>query len=176
VIERKIVEFPHRTASYDIILYIFRELRLPIGVRVLDLTYGVGRFYRKVINEFKPYIIGVDIARHEWEVPPAEFYLTDARYFNQPVEADVVVVDPPWSAEKRGVMARHTGISALPYHMPAKPEQLIRAARSTAHRLRVPLIAKYYKPVEPASLLIVHNITMMRHESRVYYSVIRPQV
>jgi len=175
MIERKVVEFPHGTASYDIILYIFREMRLPPGVRVLDLTYGVGRFYRRVVTEFKPYLIGVDIIKHSWEVPPAEFYLADARFFNPPVSVDIVVVDPPWSSLKRGFMPRQTGISHLPYHMPARPEQIIRAARSIAHRLRVPLLAKYYKPVEPASILIVHNITMMKREGRIYYSVVYPR-
>jgi len=57
--------------SYMVMLDIFRMLQLPREPRVLDLTYGTGRFYRAIVKEYKPFIIGVDVVKHEWEVPPS---------------------------------------------------------------------------------------------------------
>lgn len=169
----RVITLGPRYKSYDIMLLLFKYLKLPYNVRVLDLTYGKGRFYRKIINNYRPYIIGVDIEKHEWEVAPSEFHQMDMRQFNANVDVDVVVVDAPWSHEKRGVAPKYTGISNMPYHMKGVSSiELTEHAIAIAKKLGVPLIYKYKEPIPNSCLVVINTIVYMMHRSSIYYGVI----
>jgi len=170
-----VLSYGNGTASYDIVYRVFRELRLcSRSTVVLDLTYGVGRFYRKVKRYCGCYLIGVDITQHEWEVEPDEFYRADACSFTYTLPVSIVVVDPPWSASKRGAFPKGLGISHLPYHVKTDDEALIRCALHKATALGVPLLARWKKPLDGAKLLAVSNVTIMGNKGNIYYSVVYP--
>jgi len=174
-----------RYKSYDIVfmlLYrLYRELWLGRDtVRLLDLTYGRGRFYRRVPRN-RYYIVGVDIARHEWEVEPDEFYLGSSIDFVDDiisgrktiVEPDVIVVDPPWSHEKRGRMPSGLGISSMPYHMRGiSSREIIGAANRLRKHYGVPLIYRYKEPLEGSCVIVRHNIQVFRSRGTIYYGII----
>ena len=113
-----IVKYKHGVKSYVIVRRLLGYVYSGQPLNIVDLTYGVGRFYR-LSKPMIGKIIAVDIERHRWEVEPTIFYQMDCRVFADRVlkgeielgDIDVVVVDPPWSHEKRGVKPRRTGIS-----------------------------------------------------------------
>ena len=168
--------------SYDIIFILFGRLGLlSRGKRVLDLTYGRGRFYRRV-KRYGTCIVGVDIERHEWEVEPCEFIHMDAREYVDRIlrgeasigRVDAVVVDPPWSSEKRGQMPRRTGISGMPYHMPVKSRVIVDAAARLAGILGVPLVYRYKEELPGSSIVVESIVNIMRRQGTVYYGVVMP--
>ena len=71
--------------------------------RVLDVTYGKGRFYRI----YRPStLIGADIKKWEWEIAPDVFIqkaVWSLRYEEKlkNYTFDVVIVDPPWGQRQR---------------------------------------------------------------------------
>ncbi|MHC1627726.1 MAG: hypothetical protein ACXQTI_02705 [Candidatus Nezhaarchaeales archaeon] len=76
-------------------------LKLCGGTRVLDVTYGEGRFYKL----FKPrLLVGCDVAVYDWLVAPDLFILKpvwavyEVLRKSNLTEFDVLVVDPPWGA------------------------------------------------------------------------------
>lgn len=184
----EVIDLGMRYKSYDIIKLLLYRLwyhswRGKEQAVILDLTYGRGRFYRRVRRD-KHYIIGVDIARHEWEVEPDEFHETDARVFvdkllDNEIELarrpDTIVVDPPWSHEKRGCKPRGLGISSMPYHMKhVKSRELIQAAQQLSQHLGVPLIYRYKEPLPGTNVLIKHHVKIMRKQGIIYYGLIQP--
>jgi hypothetical protein len=63
-------------------------------------------------------------------------------------DVDLVVVDPPWSREKRGVAARETGVSRQPYHMAGVDSRsIVEAAALLSRALGKPLLYRYREPL-----------------------------
>jgi len=165
--------------SYTVMLDIFRMLQLPYRPVVLDLTYGTGRFYWKIVEEYEPEIIAVDIVRHEWEIRPDVFIQKDARTLSlNDVQAygkiDLVVVDPPWSHLKRGVVSPLAGYSKQPYHMKhVDPYSIINKAIELAGELRSTLVARFKEPLGCADILIRDRVVVFGRRGVVYYSICR---
>jgi len=75
--------------------------------RILDVTYGEGRFYM-LCGNYLDKLIGCDPVRRDWVVKPNEFYQYNVfqLYWKvrdkvlQPYNIDVVVIDPPkWNPD-----------------------------------------------------------------------------
>jgi len=126
-------------------------------------------------------IVAVDVRRHEWEVKPTVFYEMDCRVFVDGVlrgevsigDVDVIVVDPPWSAEKRGVEPWETGISGRPYHVySVDSKSIVHAAMKLSRVLGKPLLYRYKEPLPCKHLVIAATeVKMMRNRGWVYYGV-----
>jgi hypothetical protein len=146
----------------------------------VDLTYGVGRFYR-LSRSMIGRIVAVDIRKHEWEVEPTIFYQMDCRVFVDKVlngeielgDVDIVVVDPPWSHEKRGVMAREAGISRQPYHLKGTDSKsIIHAALRLSEALGKPLLYRYREPLPCNHLVLaVAEVKMTYNKGKIYYGI-----
>jgi len=174
-----------RYKSYNImymLLYrVYRDLGINGMMRLVDLTYGRGRFYRR-FPRGKLYIVAVDPYRHEWEVEPDEYHqVTAAEYVDSIIhgggstapDVNVIVVDPPWSHEKRGVFPRYTGISSMPYHQRGVNSiDIIRSALRLREHYGVPLIYRYKEPITGTTVLVKHNIVFMRNKGTIYYGII----
>jgi hypothetical protein len=178
----QVIVYRHGVKSYEIVRRLLDSVYVETGRRlnVLDLTYGTGRFYRlsrPLINK----IVAVDIVRYEWEVEPTIFYQMDCRVFAHRVlngevdvgKVDVIVVDPPWSAEKRGVKPRETGITGRPYHLPdIDSKSIIYAAMKLSRFLGKPLLYRYKEPLPcKHSVLAAVEVKMIRNRGWVYYGV-----
>jgi hypothetical protein len=176
------VRYKHGVKSYEIVKRLLGYIYAGRPLNVVDLTYGVGRFYR-LSRPMIGRIIAVDIEKHRWEVEPTIFYQMDcvdfvSRVLNKEIElgdVDVVVVDPPWSSEKRGVAPRRTGISEQPYHLKwANSRSIIHAALRLSEALNKPLLYRYREPL-PCSRLVqaVAEVKMMNNRGWVYYGACR---
>jgi len=164
--------------SYSVMLYIFRLLGFPVGVKILDLTYGVGRFYRLIKSVYKPFIIGVDIARHKWEVEPNVFIQKDCTKLTidevrRYGDINIVVVDPPWNHVKRGGTSEMISVSKMPYHIPnVNPWQIVYAALRLAKELNTPLIVRFMEPIPSADIILENNVVVLGSRGTVYYSIV----
>jgi hypothetical protein len=179
---KQVIAFRHGIKSYEVVLRLLGRVYAETGRRlnVLDLTYGTGRFYRGsryLVNR----IVAVDIVRYEWEVEPTIFHQMDCRVFAHKMlngeidvgEVDVIVVDPPWSAEKRGVKPRETGVTHRPYHISGfDSESIIRAAVRLARHAGKPLLYRYKEPL-PCRHMVLYaaEVKMIRNRGWVYYGV-----
>jgi hypothetical protein len=171
--------FRHGSKSYDIVEYILNVL-FP-GRRdliILDLTYGKGRFYRKVRHRIGR-LIGVDIYRHDWEVRPDVFYQMSCQEFASRVirgeielpRADLIVVDPPWDTKKRGLSAV-PGLRRMPYHVYANPASIVYAGVALAKRLSAPLLYRYVEPLKCNHILAIRSeVKVFGRRGFVYYGV-----
>jgi len=175
----KVIDMSAR--SYNVMLSIFRLLGFPTGIRILDLTYGIGRFYRKIKVVYKPIIIAIDIRKYKWEVIPDIFLQKDANTLSiadirQYGKIDVVVADPPWSHTKRGVVSSEIAYSKLPYHLPGTdPIQIVNKAIEIAQTLNVPLIVRYKEPLPNSDIVIRNSVVVFKRRGYVYYSIITKQ-
>jgi hypothetical protein len=112
--------------------------------RVLDVTYGEGRFYRLCFPELE--IIGADPMKWSWVVKPKQFYqmnvfqlylmLRDGKIQLEPI--DVVVVDPPkWninvSYNRRDMYNYIIGTPKLIIEYAAKVAQLLKTRHLLVH-------------------------------------------
>jgi hypothetical protein len=175
-----IVRYKHGVKSYEIVRKLLGYVYDGRPLSIVDLTYGTGRFYR-LSKAMIGRIIAVDIKKHEWEVEPTIFYQMDCRVFvnkvlNGEIElgaVDIVVVDPPWSHEKRGVMAREAGISKQPYHSKGvDSKSIIHAALRLSEAFNKPLLYRYKEPLTCSHLVqVVAEVRMMDNKGYVYYGV-----
>jgi hypothetical protein len=175
-----ILRYRHGVKSYEIVRRLLSYIYTGRPLNIVDLTFGVGRFYR-LSRSMIGRIIAVDIERHKWEVKPTVFYHMDCRIFVDRVlkgeielgDVDVIVVDPPWSSEKRGVKPREIGISSLPYHISgvhSKP--IVQAAMRLSMALNKPLLYRYKEPLECKHLVrAVAEVRMMYDKGYIYYGV-----
>jgi hypothetical protein len=177
-----IMRYKHGVKSYEIVKRLLGYIYAGRPLDIVDLTYGVGRFYR-LSRPMIGRIIAVDIEKHRWEIEPTVFYQMDCRVFVNRVlrgeielgGVDVIVVDPPWSSEKRGVRPRRTGISSLPYHITGVySKSIVQASIRLSRALSKPLLYRYKEPL-PCSHLIqaVAEVKMMNNRGWVYYGVCR---
>jgi hypothetical protein len=149
-IQRRGGDFAKFPQSYAV----SRLLRLAGAERVLDVTYGQGRFYRL----HRPRrLVGADPVRWEWVVEPDEFHQTTAwglygmlRRGEVRAEADVVVVDPPrWSGykyNKRDAYNFIVGTPALIIDYAVKAARLL-GARLLLHYGEVPRLGRPLKVI-----------------------------
>ena len=106
-----------------IVRQLIRKLLEPLRpIRVLDLSFGEGRFYAALEN--KACVTGLDIQMLPWIVKPCRFYRANAMEWRARVpnnaRFDLVVADPPWSPYRRGWEKRfhyqaNGGIPAVMY-------------------------------------------------------------
>jgi hypothetical protein len=173
------IRFRHGSKSYEIIEMLLNKVGFK-KLSVVDLTYGVGRFYRLSRRRITR-LVGVDIIKHPWEVVPDEFYLMSSEAFVCKVlrgeikleRPDLIVVDPPWSSTKRGVAAKGLGISNLPYHVRANPNTIIWAATKLASSFRSPLLYRYCRPLPYQHLVAaVAEVKIMRNQGLIYYGIV----
>jgi hypothetical protein len=171
----------HGVKSYEVVntlLSICFPYRL---LTVVDTTYGVGRFYRIAKSRIKQ-LIAVDIVKHRWEVEPDVFYQMPCQQFVAkvlegeialPSTIDLVVVDPPWSHEKRGRPPRETGISSMPYHLEfVDNRSIIDAVVLLARHLNAPLLYRYKEPLSCKHIARVEaEVKIVRNKGIVYYGV-----
>jgi hypothetical protein len=172
--------YRHGVKSYEIVRKLLGYIYNGRPLNIIDLTYGVGRFYR-LSRTMIGRIVAVDIKRYEWEVEPTIFYQMDCRVFVDRVlkgeielgDVDIVVVDPPWSAEKRGVMAREAGISRQPYHLKGvDSKSIIHAALRLSEALDKPLLYRYREPLPCNHLVLaVAEVKMMYNKGYIYYGI-----
>jgi hypothetical protein len=180
-----LLTYKHGIKSYEIVHRLLAHIYARTGrkLHVLDLTFGTGRFYRKSKHLIDK-IIAVDIRRYEWEVKPTMFYQMDCLELMGKVldgeielgDIDVIVTDPPWSHEKRGVAFKETGISRQPYHLTGiNSKSIIQAALELAQALRKLLLYRYKEPLKCEHLLrVAAEVKMMRNRGWVYYGVCLP--
>jgi len=174
----------HGTRSYEIVDTVMSKLYPNrANLVVIDLTYGVGRFYRLARRRIRQ-IIAVDIEKYRWEVKPDMFYQIPCQLFVEKVlkneivlpSTNLVVVDPPWSNEKRGKAPSDVGISSLPYHIRYVDSRSITVyAMMLANHLGTPLLYRYYEPLSCEHIAKVEVlVNIMKHRGVVYYGVCRP--
>jgi len=172
--------FRHGAKSYEIMKWIFNTL-FPArnDLIVLDLTYGKGRFYRLVRNRIKT-LIGVDIIKHNWETKPDVFYNMPCEKFVRDVienkikleKLDIIVVDPPWSFEKRRSIKDYVFYSKLPYHMNISSMPIIYFSMKLSKHLSTPLLYRYKEHLTCKHVLKADAIVnLYRHIGKVYYGV-----
>jgi len=168
-------------ASWKIVDIIMSELfsdRIE-GIKVIDLTYGLGRFYRIARRHIKQ-LIAVDIQRLDWEVCPDIFYQMDLRVFVKKAldgelnidSADLVVVDPPWSVEKRGT-DKLSSIKNLQHYTIAAPSQsLIWSAAALAKHLQAPLLYRYKELINCNHIIkVIYDVNIFGNKGKVFYGV-----
>ena len=171
----------HGTRSYEIVDTLMSKL-FPnrADLVVVDLTYGVGRFYRLARKRISQ-LIAVDIEKHEWEVKPDIFYQMPCQLFVEKVvkreislpRTSLVVVDPLWSIEKRGRFPSGTGVSSLPYHIKyVDSRSIIVYALRLAKHLNTLLLYRYREPLPCEHVARVEVVVnMMMNRGVVYYGV-----
>jgi hypothetical protein len=175
------IRFKHGVKSYEIIYRLLKELYSVYGRRlsIVDLTYGYGRFYR-LSRHLISKLVGVDVVRYDWEVVPDVFYQMDCRVFVSKVlrgelsiEPDLIVVDPPWSHEKRGVMARKIGISNMPYHIKdIDSTTIINTAVKLAKHYSVPLLYRYKEALNYNHIILAEaEVKIIRNTGKVFYGI-----
>ena len=178
-----ILTFKHGVKSYEIIQRLLAHIKTARKLKVVDLTFGRGRFYRSSKHLIDKRI-ATDITRYEWEVKPTIFYQMDCRIFVKRVisgeielgDVDIIVVDPPWSSEKRGKALRQTGISKLPYHLTGiNSRSITQAALKLSRHINKPLLYRYKEPLDCEHILrATAEIKMVRNRGWVYYGVCLP--
>ena len=150
---------------YDIIYCIFNILYANHRkiIRVLDLTYGVGRFYRVVEKKYNLFIIGVDIEKHGWEVEP-DIFINDTMFAAEKYvninNIDLIVVDPPWDNYRRGY-GLYIKMKKLDRYRNAflDPKIYIYKALQLSRKYNKTLLYKYYTVLNHGKpLIIVQNI------------------
>jgi len=168
----------HGTKSWDIVKRILLTFFKP-PIRILDLTYGTGRFYKSLDRSILT-ITAVDVEKHKWEVEPNVFYQMRAQEFVNKVigksielgEIDVVVVDPPWDALKRGKIKYNIRLAARPYRFSENPESIINAALLIVKSLGKPLMYKYMRVIEcKHKALWISEIKIFGNKGYNYYGL-----
>ena len=78
-------------------------------IRILDMTFGEGRFWAAIPNAE---VWGFDVRRLEWVVEPKRFFMKSCENWRKEDEVmrqrfDLVVADPPFSPYHRGWQKRN---------------------------------------------------------------------
>ena len=175
------MKFKHGVKSYEIVEKLVNHVYPAGKLTILDLTFGVGRFYRKIRDRIRR-LIAVDIAKYDLEVAPDEFHLMDAYTFTSKVmngelkidKPDLIVIDPPWSQTKRGCFPRLTGISHLPYHMRGVDiSQIICAAIALSKHFKTPILYRYKERLPYNHLVHAEaEVKIMGKTGIIHYGVI----
>jgi len=174
--------FKHGTWSFEIVnrllAYTFPNR---YDLVIIDLTYGLGRFYR-IARKRIANLIGVDIEKHEWEIKPDIFYQMPCQLFvhkvlkgeiDLPQHVDLVVVDPPWSQEKHGHFPKRIGISHMPYHIKnVNTKTIIMSAEKLAAHLDVKLLYRYKECLTCNHIIKADaRVTIMNNKGVIHYGI-----
>jgi hypothetical protein len=175
-----IIRYRHGVKSYEIVQRLLGYIYAGRPLSIVDLTFGVGRFYR-LSRSMIGKIVAVDIERYRWEVEPTVFYQMDCRIFVDRVlkgeiylgDVDIIVVDPPWSSEKRGVRPKRTGISNQPYHMSGiNSKSIVQAAIRLSRTLSKPLLYRYKEPLPCRHIIrAVTEVKIMYNKGYIHYGI-----
>ncbi len=146
--------------------------------KVLDLTFGEGRFWAALPNAE---VWGFDIRRLRWVVKPSRFYNESCEGWRKHEEIlsqsfDVVVADPPFSPyqrgwEKRGHYRDNGSIPIILYE-----------ARKAAIHFRAPLLIHFvgklvfygFRVMAEAWFLGISHLTQMSFPT--WFGVLSPEV
>ena len=146
----------HCRYPYGAMVYLLLE---EAGLRpsvVLDLTYGLGKFW----SCNRPRILaGYDIRRLPWIVPPDFFREApawaarwDLREGRVP-RPDLIAVDPPWQRCRKGSGCRGYEVGGAWWFRVSRalgtPELILDTAARIAGSLGVPLLVHYEEPWVP---------------------------
>jgi hypothetical protein len=175
-----VLRFKHGVKSYEIVNALLSTCFPNRLLTVIDLTYGVGRFYRLARSRVK-LLIGVDVVKHQWEVQPDIFYQMPCQQFVAKVlrgeialpSIDLVVTDPPWSQEKRGFLPKGLGIGDMPYHLEfVDSRSIINAALLLARHLNTPLLYRYKEPLSCRHIARVEaEVRIIKNKGIIYYGI-----
>jgi hypothetical protein len=131
-------------AKYPASYVILRILRRAGARRVLDVTYGRGRFYKVYRPE---YLAGADPVKWDWIVKPDQFHQKTVFQLHREVmdglriDVDTVVVDPP-----RWNMKRYNRRDVYNY-LVGTPTSIILHAAETARILNAKHLLLHYNRV-----------------------------
>jgi len=155
--QRKIQRYGGDFAKYPSSYVVCSLLRKYGLKKVLDVTYGEGRFYYLCKSELE--IVGADPVKWSWTVKPKQFYqmnvfqlhlmLRDKKLQLGPV--DIVVVDPPrWNTDvtyrKRNMFDYIIGTPKLIIEHAARVAELLKTGHLLAH-YREPIQLNSYRPI-----------------------------
>ncbi|GEM_PF-3274859 len=172
----------HNKPSYNIIYSIFNILYADHKgiIKILDLTYGVGRFYRIVRKKYNLFIIGVDIEKHEWETDP-DIFINDTMFVVEKYidinSIDLIIVDPPWDNIRRGY-GKLVEIRKLQRYRTAYVDPRIMIYRALVLAKKYNKLILYKSPTiirysDLKELIIVeNNINVFRKKGKNYYVVL----
>jgi len=152
--------------------------------RILDVTYGEGRFYKLCRSDLR--ITGSDPVRRDWVVKPDSFIQADIFHLYRLASAeqftatdlDAIVVDPPkWTRNARykvhDMLNYIIGTPELIIEYALKIAQLIHAPYMLVHYKRV-LQLNGYKPVHVVEYRWYHRylrVSDNNHSLFVLYSI-----
>jgi hypothetical protein len=147
--------------------------------RVLDATYGEGRFYRLCFPDLE--VIGADPVKRGWVVKPKQFHqmnvfqlhimVRDGKICLGPV--DVVVVDPPrWNTEavyrKRDMFNFIIGTPKLIIEYAAKVAQLLKTRHLLVH-YREPLKLEGFEPIHMVEFIWIARYVNIKGKNKSMY-------
>jgi len=145
-------------------------------LKVLDLTYGEGRFWVALPQAV---VIGFDIRRLEWRRKPARFFLESCENWRTRVpneEFDLIVADPPFSPYKRGWEKRghytDNGNIAL----------ILNEARKASEHFCAPMLIHFMWKVVPPEFEIVDEAwfqgwsRLSKMPRPTWFGLLKPQV
>ena len=167
--------------------YVVCKLLRDYGLkRVLDVTYGEGRFYRLCFPELE--IIGADPVRWDWVVKPRQFYqmnifqlylmIRDGKI--QLPYVDVVVVDPPrWNTEvvyrRRDMYNFIIGTPRLIIEHAAKVAHLLRAKHLLVHYRELSNLENY-RPIHVIEFIWIARYKFTENKNKSLYILYKVEI
>ena len=153
----KCSRYPVSCLIHDMLM----ELGLqPEKLVVLDVTYGVGRFYGAWYPRL---LIGSDVKIWKWEIVPDVFILQPSwnvwwTVAKLGVKPDLVVVDPPWTNYN------HRGRTYYEYSF-GSPDQILKGGLESAAKLGSNHVLVHYNKI-----VVPRNWSLLRQVEFIYVS------
>ena len=144
--QREIQKRGGKCSKYPVSCLIYNMLSsvglIPESLVVLDVTYGVGNFYRAWHPKV---LIGSDVKIWRWEIAPDVFILQPSwnvwwTLLKLNIKPDIIVIDPPWSSNS------HRGRTWYNYSF-GTPEQILRGGLESAAKLGIRYALIHYNKV-----------------------------
>jgi len=131
----------------------------PNKLKVLDITYGVGKFYKA----WKPKrLVGIDPMKWNWETIPDQFYqikVQEAYKYVKNQIFDLLVIDPPWSRYKHS-KRKHYSFKV------GSPEEILDSGFELGYKMKIPYVLVHHGelivPNTYEPLLVVKYIYVSR--------------
>jgi hypothetical protein len=181
--QRQVQRYGGSFTKYPSSYIVCRLLRSYGLKRVLDVTYGEGRFYRLCFPELV--VIGADPVKWSWVVKPKQFHqlnvfqlylmLRDGKLSIDPV--DVVVVDPPrWNTDvvyrKRDMFNFIIGTPKLIIEYATKVAQLLKTRHILVH-YRELMKLEGFEPVHVVEFTWVARYAYTDNKNKSLYIIYR---
>jgi len=177
--QRQIQRYGGDFAKYPSSFVVCTLLRKYNIRKVLDVTYGEGRFYYLCRHELE--IIGADPVKWQWVVKPKQFFQMNIfqlylmlRYGKiQLPSVDAVVVDPPrWNTEvvyrRRDMYNYIIGTPRLIIEHAAKVAHLLRAKHLLVH-YRELLNLENYRPIHVIEFIWIARYKFTENKNKSLY-------